>query len=149
MRLEVNGKVHELDAPPEMPLLWVLRDVLGLTGTKFGCGVGCAAPARCTSTASRRGPARCRVGGVAGKRVTTIEGLVGRPLASGAEGLDRRATCRNAATASRADHGGRRAARRKTRTRPTRDIDARDARNICRCGTYNRIRKAIHRAAGG
>ena len=72
--LQINGKSMKVDAPEDTPLLWVLRDVLGLTGTKFGCGMALAAPAPSISTAKPCAPARRRLGR-AGKKITTIEGV--------------------------------------------------------------------------
>ena len=147
MRLEVNGQVHELDAPPEMPLLWVLRDLLQLTGTKFGCGAAlCGA---CTVHVDGE-PARACVlplSALAGKKVTTIEGVGATPLgrkvqdAWVAEDVPQCGYCQSgqimAASALLAQNPAPSDA----------DIDTAMAGNICRCGTYPRIRAAIHRAA--
>ena len=147
MRLTVNGQVLTADVPPDMPLLWVLRDVLGLTGTKFGCGMAlCGA---CTVHLDGQPVRACvtAVGDALGKRVTTIEGI-------GASSAGRRVQqawldvevvqcgyCQSgqimSAVALLADT-----------PHPTdSDIDAAMAGNICRCGTYPRIRAAIKQAA--
>jgi isoquinoline 1-oxidoreductase alpha subunit len=147
MIFEVNGRRHELDVSPDMPLLWVLRENLGLTGTKFGCGLGqCGACTvhidgvavrSCTTTAKAAG----------GKAITTIEGL--SPSSSHvlqqawvAEQVPQCGYCQSGQLMS--------ASALLTKTpRPTdAQIDAAMSGNICRCGTYQRIRRAIHRAAG-
>jgi len=144
MKLVVNGKEREVDADPEMPLLWVLRDLLGLTGTKFGCGEAlCGActvhldgmPVRSCVTPVRR---------AAGAQVTTIEGLSDHPLQRAwvdlavpqcgycQAGQIMTAAALLAANASPKDE----------------DIDRALAGNLCRCGTYLRIRAAVRKAAG-
>jgi len=144
---EVNGKRVDVDVSADMPLLWVLRDALGLTGTKFGCGLGqcgaCtvhidgAAARSCTTAASA----------AAGKKITTIEGLSAasaHPLQRAwvEEQVPQCGYCQSGQIMS--------AAALLARTpRPTdAQIDTAMAGNICRCGTYQRIRRAIHRAAG-
>ena len=138
----VNGKDQKADVAPNSPLLWVLRDTIGLTGTKYGCGVAlCGAcivhvngePARsCTTPISQ----------VAGKRVTTIEGLSRNSSHPAAEGLDRRG-----GTAVRLLPVGQimsaAALLAKNKNPSDADIDKAMSGNICRCGTYNRIHKAI------
>ncbi len=102
LSLVVNGQPRSVDVLPDTPLLWVLRDTLGLTGTKYGCGIG--AVRRLHGAPRRRAPcapARPRSTSVQGKSVTTIEGLVGRRPPPAAAGLARRSRCRSAATASR------------------------------------------------
>ncbi|HUO78938.1 MAG TPA: (2Fe-2S)-binding protein [Steroidobacteraceae bacterium] len=149
MRLEVNGQVHELDAPPEMPLLWVLRDLLQLTGTKFGCGAAlCGA---CTVHVDGE-PARACVlplSALAGKKVTTIEGVGATPLgrkvqdAWVAEDVPQCGYCQSGQIMSAVALLG-------AKPQPTdEDINTALNGNLCRCGTYHRIRRAIHRAAGG
>jgi aerobic-type carbon monoxide dehydrogenase small subunit (CoxS/CutS family) len=144
--LTVNGQRHEVDVAAEMPLLWVIRDVVGLTGTKFGCGLSqCGActvhldgePIRsCVTPAST----------AAGKKVTTIEGL--SPTTSHAlqkawiaEQVPQCGYCQSGQLMSAA------ALLVKHATPSDAEIDAAMSGNICRCGTYQRIRKAIHRAA--
>lgn len=144
--LRVNGAVREVDADAATPLLWVLRDHLGLTGTKFGCGIAqCGA---CTVRLNGEAVRSCQVtlDGLAGSDVLTIEGL----SQSGDHGLQRLwvelnvpqcGYCQAGMLMVAADLLERNAA-------PTdADIDA-AITNICRCGTYPRIRAAIHRAAG-
>ena len=145
--LEVNGKKYDVDASPDMPLLWVIRENIGLTGTKFGCGLGqCGA---CTVHVDGTAVRSCStpVSTVAGKKITTIEGLSAasnHPLQTAwvAEQVPQCGYCQSGQIMS--------AAALLARTpRPTdAQIDTAMAGNICRCGTYQRIRRAIHRAAG-
>ena len=143
--ISVNGKVHQLDIEPEAPLLWVLRDELGLTGTKFGCGIAqCGA---CTVQVNGVATRTCilPVGSVVGKEITTIEGLspdASHPVQKAwlAEDVPQCGYCQSGQIMAAA-------ALLKTRPEPTdADID-RGMSNLCRCGTYPRIKKAIHRAA--
>jgi len=146
MIFDVNGRRHDLDVSPDMPLLWVLRENLGLTGTKFGCGLGqCGA---CTVHLDGNAVRSCTTlaSGAAGKKVITIEGLSptsSHPLQTAwvAEQVPQCGYCQSGQLMS--------AAALLTKTpRPTdAQIDAAMSGNICRCGTYQRIRKAIHRAA--
>jgi isoquinoline 1-oxidoreductase alpha subunit len=149
MRLDVNGQLHEFDAAPEMPLLWALRDLLSLTGTKYGCGAAlCGA---CTVHVDGQ-PARACVlplSAVAGKKVTTIEGIGATPLGKKvqdawiAEDVPQCGYCQSGQIMSTV-------ALLATNPRPSdEDISTALNGNLCRCGTYNRIRKAVHRAAGG
>jgi isoquinoline 1-oxidoreductase alpha subunit len=147
--LNVNGVDHDLDIPDDMPLLWALRDAVGLTGTKFGCGI-----AQCGACAVHLNGAAIRscqlpVGLVAGRKITTIEGI--GATAEGAavqqawleldvvqcgycqSGQIMSATALLAANKNPTDE----------------DIDAAMAGNICRCGTYVRIREGIKHAAAG
>jgi len=145
--LRINGKAHTLDVPPDMPLLWVLRDVIGLTGTKFGCGAAlCGA---CTVHLDGRPIRSCvtPVSAVAGKTVTTIEavgeGSSGRKIQQAWLDLDvvQCGYCQSGQIMAAA-------ALLATKPHPTdADIDAAMAGNICRCGTYLRIRAAIKQAA--
>jgi isoquinoline 1-oxidoreductase alpha subunit len=147
MKLNVNGKVHELDAPAEMPLLWALRDLLNLTGTKFGCGMAqCGA---CTVHLDGS-PIRSCVTPVAaaeGKALTTIEGIADSDLGQRvqaawiAEDVPQCGYCQSGQIMSAV------ALLRDTPTPTDAQIDAAMDGNLCRCGTYNRIRRAIHRAA--
>jgi isoquinoline 1-oxidoreductase subunit alpha len=146
LRLLVNGTPRDVDAAADTPLLWVLRDALRLTGTKYGCGIGaCGA---CTVHVDGRATRACATPAatVVGKRVTTIEGLGARarhPLQRAwlAEDVAQCGYCQPgqlmAAAALLAEH-----------PRPTdAQIDAAMSGNLCRCGTYQRIRRAIHRAS--
>jgi aerobic-type carbon monoxide dehydrogenase small subunit (CoxS/CutS family) len=146
LTLTVNGRRHTVDAPPNMPLLWVLRDTLGLTGTKFGCGMAqCGA---CTVHVDGKPTRSCvtAISAVAGKAVTTIEGLSpdrSHPLQRAwiAEDVPQCGYCQSGQLMSAA-------ALLAENPRPTdADIDRAMAGNVCRCGTYDRIRRAIHRAA--
>ena len=146
MNLRVNGTNHEVDAPAEMPLLWVLRDLLGMTGTKFGCGIAqCGACTVHVDGAPRRAcvtPA----GSVAGKAITTIEGL----SADGSHPVQRAWTELDVVQCGYCQSGQimSAAALLEAKSDPTdADIDAALSGNICRCGTYQRIRAAVHRAA--
>jgi isoquinoline 1-oxidoreductase alpha subunit len=145
--LKVNGKSTTVDVPAEMPLLWVLRDVLDLKGTKFGCGISqCGA---CTVHAKGQPIRACAtpISAVAGQDITTIEGLStdgSHPLQKAWQAIDvpQCGYCQAGQIMS--------AAALLARTpKPTdRDIDAAMSGNICRCATYLRIRQAIHQAAG-
>ncbi len=145
--LSVNGRTTTVDVPADMPLLWVLRDVLDLKGTKFGCGMAqCGA---CTVHVDGEATRACvtPVGSVGNARITTIEGL----SPDGTHALQR-AWMNNDVPQCGYCQAGQimSAAALLARTpKPTdADIDAAMAGNICRCGTYTRIRKAIHEAAG-
>jgi isoquinoline 1-oxidoreductase alpha subunit len=146
--LKINGEDRTFDAPNDMPLLWVLRDVLGLTGTKYGCGIAqCGA---CTVLIDGEATRSCLlpIGAVGARAVTTIEGVGATPAGAKVQkawldlevvqcgycqsGQIMSATALLAATPHPDDS----------------DIDAAMAGNICRCGTYVRIREAIKRAAG-
>ncbi len=144
----LNGKPVEVDVAGEMPLLWVLRDVLGLTGTKFGCGAGlCGA---CTVHVDGEAQRSCQVEarGVAGRSVTTIEGLGRGKLHVLQEAwleadVAQCGYCQPGQIMSAA-------ALLATSPRPTdAQIDGAMAGNLCRCGTYPRIRAAIRKASGG
>jgi isoquinoline 1-oxidoreductase alpha subunit len=147
MKLTINGTVHELDVPNEMPVLWVLRDVLGLTGTKFGCGMAlCGA---CTIHLNGQATRSCvlPVGAAEGQAITTIEGLAS---------VERPHPCQRAWAEHSVPQCGycqsgqvmQAASLLATNARPTDDdITAAMSGNLCRCGTYPRIRTAIHRAA--
>jgi isoquinoline 1-oxidoreductase alpha subunit len=147
LRLTVNGRLRTVDVAPDTPLLWVLRDHLGLTGTKFGCGIGaCGA---CTVHIDDEAIRSCStpVSEAAGKRVTTIEGLSpdrSHPLQIAwiAEDVPQCGYCQPGQIMSAA-------ALLAKKPRPgDADIDEAMSGNVCRCGTYQRIRRAIHRAAG-
>ena len=146
-KLNVNGKQHSVEAEAEMPLLWVLRDILGFTGTKYGCGHGyCGA---CTVLLDGEAVRSCStsVDSVAEKKVTTIEGLSANglhPLQAAWAEIDvpQCGYCQSGQIMSAA-------ALLATKSNPNdQDVDAAMAGNLCRCGTYNRIRHAIHLAAG-
>jgi len=145
--LTVNGKPYNVDVAPDMPLLWVIRDVIGLTGTKFGCGLSqCGA---CTVHLEGNAVRSCSIPAstAAGKKVTTIEGLSPNSshalqIAWIAEQVPQCGYCQSGQIMSAA------ALLAKT-PKPTDDqINAAMTGNICRCGTYQRIHRAIKRAAG-
>jgi isoquinoline 1-oxidoreductase alpha subunit len=146
MKLVVNGQPHEVDAPADMPLLWVLRDLIGLTGTKFGCGMAlCGA---CTVHLDGQPVRACitPVSAVAGRPVTTIEGLSKdgtHPVQRAWQEIDvvQCGYCQSGQVMTAA-------ALLKQNPAPSdADIDTAMAGNLCRCGTYQRIRAAVHRAA--
>jgi isoquinoline 1-oxidoreductase alpha subunit len=144
--LDVNGNRQEIDASPDMPLLWVIREKLGLTGTKFGCGIAlCGA---CTVHVDGQPIRSCvtPASAVAGSKITTIEGLSAKtdhPVQRAWIELDvpQCGYCQSGQIMSAA------ALLAKTAVPTDDDIDGAMAGNICRCGTYQRIRAAIHRAA--
>ena len=146
MKLNVNGKVQDVEAPPDMPLLWVLRDLLGLTGTKFGCGMAqCGA---CTVHVDGQARRSCvlPVSAVAGHAVTTIEGLG----ASGLHPVQRAWIEADVVQCGYCQPGQIMAAAALIQIvpKPTdADIDAALSASLCRCGTYQRIRQAVHLAA--
>jgi len=146
MKLEINGVTREVDAPADMPLLWVLRDLLHLTGTKYGCGIAqCGA---CTVHLDGEAMRSCitPLAMAEGRRITTIEGLSAKgdhPVQQAWTELDvvQCGYCQSgqimAAAALIAENHS-----------PTdADIDSALSGNLCRCGTYQRIRAAVHRAA--
>ncbi|MBL8527915.1 MAG: (2Fe-2S)-binding protein [Burkholderiales bacterium] len=147
--LNVNGKARQLDVPDDMPLLWVLRDVLGMTGTKFGCGVAlCGA---CTIHIAGKPVRSCitPVSAATGKRITTIEAIGATPAGKKIQqawlelDVPQCGYCQSGQIMSAS-------ALLASNPKPTdADIDNAMAGNICRCGTYPRIRAGIKRAAGG
>ena len=148
LTLRVNGRDRTVDVPPDMPLLWTLRDILGLTGTKYGCGVAqCGA---CTVHLDGQAVRSCVTPASAaqGREITTIEGLAAgndQRVQSAwiAEEVAQCGYCQPGQVMSAA-------ALLHAKPQPTEaDIDAAMAGNLCRCGTYDRIRRAIHRAAEG
>jgi isoquinoline 1-oxidoreductase alpha subunit len=143
----VNNKPVQVDAEADMPLLWVIRDLLGLKGTKFGCGI-----AQCGACTVHFGSSAVRscsipVSAVAGQKITTIEGLTGNPQAEIVqkawieEQVPQCGYCQSGQIMSAV------ALLHRTPKPTDADIDVAMQGNICRCGTYDRIRKAIHKAA--
>jgi isoquinoline 1-oxidoreductase alpha subunit len=146
VKLDINGQVREVEASPEMPLLWVLRDIVGLTGTKFGCGMAqCGA---CTVHVDGK-PVRACVtpaGSVAAKRITTIEGI----SPDGSHPVQRAWAEADVVQCGYCQSGQIMTAVALLEKNPApsdADIDGAMAGNICRCGTYVRVREAIHLAA--
>jgi isoquinoline 1-oxidoreductase alpha subunit len=148
LTLTVNGKRRAVTVAPETPLLWVLRDTLGLTGTKYGCGQAlCGA---CTVLLDGEAVHSCvtPVKDAVGKRVTTIEGLtddLGRALQAAwtTEAVPQCGYCQPGAIVGAA-------ALLRRHPRPSdADVDAALRGHLCRCGTYPRMRRAVHRAAAG
>lgn len=144
--LSINGKSYEVDASPDMPLLWAIRDMVGLTGTKFGCGMAqCGA---CTVHVDGSPVRSCSfpVAAAAGKKITTIEGItekVGQAIQKAWVELQvpQCGYCQSGQVMSAT-------ALLRSKPNPTdADIDAFMQGNLCRCGTYQRIRMAVHRAA--
>ena len=148
MNLKINGENRTFDAPGDMPLLWVLRDVLGMTGTKFGCGIAqCGA---CTVHLDGKPVRSCLlpIGAIGNRAVTTIEGVgatkVGKAVQSAwlAVGVPQCGYCQAGQIMSAT-------ALLEQNPKPSdADIDNAMSGNLCRCGTYTRIRSAIKVAAG-
>ena len=148
MQLEVNGQTHTFDVPPDTPLLWVLRDALRMTGTKFGCGMAlCGA---CTVHIDGQPTRACitQVSAVAGKKITTIEAMAADDLGKRLQsvwlelGVPQCGYCQPGQIMSAA------ALLKKNPKPQDNDIDDAMSGNICRCGTYPRIRAGIKRVAG-
>jgi isoquinoline 1-oxidoreductase subunit alpha len=146
MKLDINGTVREVDAPPEMPLLWVIRDLLGFTGTKFGCGMAqCGA---CTVHLDGQPVRACvtPVSVVGGRKVRTIEGL----SPDGSHPVQRAWAQADVVQCGYCQSGQIMTTVALLEQKPDpsdAEIDAALSGNICRCGTYNRIRDAVHLAA--
>jgi isoquinoline 1-oxidoreductase alpha subunit len=148
MQLDINGQVHTFDAQPDMPLLWVLRDALHMTGTKFGCGLAlCGA---CTVHVNGQPVRSCitQVSTVVGKKITTIEGIAADSIGKRVQaawiegGVPQCGYCQAGQIMSAT-------ALLKQKPQPSdADIDSAMSGNICRCGTYPRIRAAIKRVGG-
>jgi isoquinoline 1-oxidoreductase alpha subunit len=146
VRFTVNGQAQELDVEPDMPLLWAIRDVVGLTGTKFGCGQAlCGA---CTVLVDGQPTRACQmaIGDIAGRSITTIEGASGRVAEAVQKawiGLDvpQCGYCQSGQVMATI------ALLTENKAPTDADIDAALSGNICRCATYHRIRAAVHQAA--
>lgn len=144
MKLDINGKVHDVDASEDMPLLWVIRDLLGFTGTKYGCGMAqCGA---CTVHLDGQPVRACVTPAamVGTRKVTTIEGL------GGSHPVQRAWAEADVVQCGYCQSGQIMTAVALLKAKPSPsddDIDAAMSGNICRCGTYNRVRDAIHLAS--
>jgi isoquinoline 1-oxidoreductase alpha subunit len=146
IRLNVNGKDQDLDCEPNTPLLWALRDVLHMTGTKFGCGIAlCGA---CTVYMDGEPTRSCvlPVSSATGKKITTIEGLDG-PIAEAIQNAWVKHSVPQCGYCQSGQVMAATALLQKKHKPNDKDIDEAMAGNICRCGTYQRIRAAIHDAA--
>ena len=148
IRLIVNGRTHAIDVDPETPLLWVLRETLGLTGTKYGCGAGLCGS--CTVLIGGEPARSCQITALQAeaKSITTIEGLSpdrSHPLQTAwlAEQVPQCGYCQSGQNMTAA------ALLAKNPAPTDADIDQALSANLCRCGTYPRIRRAIHLAAKG
>ena len=146
MKLDVNGAVREVEAPEEMPLLWVLRDLLGMTGTKFGCGMAqCGA---CTVHLDGAAVRSCVLpaSAVGGRKIITIEGL----SADGSHAVQKAWAEIDVVQCGYCQSGQIMSAAALLAQNPSPtddDISAALAGNLCRCGTYQRVREAVHKAA--
>lgn len=146
INLTVNGQLHQVDADPNMPLLWVIRDILGLTGTKYGCGAAqCGA---CTVHLNGAAVRSCvtKINRAAGQKIVTIEGLSKNndhplQLAWNEMNVPQCGYCQSGQLMSAA------VLLRENPNPTDEDIDDAMSGNICRCGTYPRVRAAIHKAA--
>jgi isoquinoline 1-oxidoreductase subunit alpha len=145
--LDINDHKHDVDASPDMPLLWAIRDLVGLTGTKFGCGIAqCGA---CTVHLDGVAVRSCvmPLAAVAGRKITTIEGVEATPTGKKVQDAWR---ALDVVQCGYCQSGQVMSATALIASNPApsdADIDAAMAGNICRCGTYNRIRAAIKQAA--
>jgi isoquinoline 1-oxidoreductase subunit alpha len=147
LTLKINGKPHTVDAPPDMPLLWVLRDLLGMNGTKFGCGVALCGACTVTLDGNPRRSCVMPVSAAVGHDITTIEGIgetaAGKKIQKAWLDLEvvQCGYCQSGQIMSAA------ALLAKIPAPTDTDIDEGMSGNICRCGTYVRIREAIKYAA--
>ncbi len=146
IKLNVNGEAHSVDVDADMPLLWVIRDELHLSGTKFGCGIGACGACTVLVDGQLRRSCMLPVGAAAGTAITTIEGIStdrSHPVQQAwvAESVPQCGYCQSGMILAAISL-------LRQNPHPTdADIDT-AMTNLCRCGTYNRVRKAIHRAAG-
>ena len=144
--LTINDTPHQVDVDPQMPLLWALRDVLNMTGTKYGCGIAqCGA---CTVHIDGQATRSCQtqVGDVAGKKITTIEGVQG-PVAKAVQAAWRDLDVVQCGYCQSGQIMSAIGLLAQTKKPTDADIDTAMAGNVCRCATYVRIRAAIHEAS--
>jgi len=146
IELSINGQAHQVDVPAEMPLLWVIRDVLNMSGTKFGCGQALCGACTVHLDGDPTRACQTQVGDAVGKKITTIEGVQGdvaKAVQTAWQKLD-------VVQCGYCQSGQIMSATALLTSKPSpddADIDAAMAGNICRCGTYLRIREAIKQAA--
>ena len=141
--LSINRENHQIDVPDGMPLLWALRDIIGLTGTKYGCGIGLCGTCTVHIEGAARRSCQLTVAEAAGKQITTIEGLVADKLREAwlSENVSQCGYCQPGQIMAAA-------ALLSDKNKPTDDdINSAMANQLCRCGTYQRIRRAIHKTA--
>jgi isoquinoline 1-oxidoreductase alpha subunit len=149
LSLSVNGESHSVDVPPDMPLLWVLRDVIGLTGTKFGCGIAqCGA---CTVHLDGQPVRSCMlaVGSIGSKAITTIEAIGDTPSGKKIQQAWLEVDVVQCGYCQSGQIMSATALLKRSPNPSDAEIDAAMSGNICRCGTYVRIRAAIKQAATG
>jgi isoquinoline 1-oxidoreductase alpha subunit len=147
-KFKVNGREVSVDGSPDMPLLWALRDEIGLTGTKYGCGLAlCGA---CTVHLDGRAVRSCTtpISAVEGKHVTTIEAIAADPVGKAVQAAWRKLDVVQCGYCQSGQMMSAIALLRSQRRPTDADIDAAMSGNVCRCATYVRIRAAIHEAAG-
>jgi isoquinoline 1-oxidoreductase subunit alpha len=145
--LNINGQPHDIDAPPDMPVLWALRDIVGLTGTKFGCGIAqCGA---CTVHLDGVAVRSCvlPVAAVGDKKITTIEAVGDTPAGKKVQAAWREIDVVQCGYCQSGQVMQAASLLTQNPNPSDADIDAAMAGNICRCGTYNRIRAAVKQAA--
>jgi aerobic-type carbon monoxide dehydrogenase small subunit (CoxS/CutS family) len=144
--LTVNGKAQMVEVPADMPLLWVLRDILGLTGAKYGCGIGACGACTCHLDGSAIRTCITPISEIGNKKLVTIEGL----SPTGSHPLQKAWIEEDVAQCGYCQAGQIMSAAALLAQKPNptdAEIDAAMVDNVCRCGTYQRIRKAIHKAA--
>jgi isoquinoline 1-oxidoreductase subunit alpha len=147
-RLNINGAIHQVDVPPEMPLLWVLRDELGLAGTKFGCGKGlCGACTVHVDGAAQRS-CQLRVGSLGQARIQTIEHVGGTEIGARLQAAWLRIDVMQCGYCQAGQIMSAAALLGQTAQPSDEQLNAAMTGNICRCGCYHRIRSAIRIAAG-
>jgi len=145
--LDINGEHHKLDVEPDTPLLWVLRDTLLLTGTKYGCGEALCGACTVHVDGVPKRACKLQVGSLAGKRITTIETIHANPVGKAVQAAWRELDVVQCGYCQSGQIMGAVALLTKNRQPSDADIDKAMGGNLCRCATYQRIRAAIHLAA--